>query len=141
MTKGGGWLLEPTDADSVMTPERLTDEHRLIGQTTEQFVVQEVVPQLEKLEQHDWAVARRLIHKCAELGLLGIDVAEECGVNPTVCAAATGGIGARRSAAHLSAVLARRLAPAGRGSWRGHSQGRARCRREPSRQQADGVKC
>jgi alkylation response protein AidB-like acyl-CoA dehydrogenase len=79
MTKGGGWLLEPTDADSVMTPERLTGEHRLISQTTEQFVVQEVVPQLEKLEQHDWTVARRLIHKCAELGLLGIDVPEEYG--------------------------------------------------------------
>jgi alkylation response protein AidB-like acyl-CoA dehydrogenase len=79
MTKGGGWLLEPTDADSVMTPERLTGEHRLISQTTEQFVVQEVVPQLEKLEQHDWTIARRLIHKCAELGLLGIDVPEEYG--------------------------------------------------------------
>jgi alkylation response protein AidB-like acyl-CoA dehydrogenase len=77
--RGGGWLLAPTDADSIMTPERLTGEHRLISQTTEQFVLQEVVPQLEKLEQHDWTIARRLIHKCAELGLLGIDVPEEYG--------------------------------------------------------------
>jgi alkylation response protein AidB-like acyl-CoA dehydrogenase len=77
--KGGGWLLKPTDADSVMTPERLTDEQRLIGQTTEKFVTQEVMPQLEKLEQHDWATARHLIRRCAELDLLGIDVAEEYG--------------------------------------------------------------
>ena len=31
--RGGEWLLQPTDADAVFTPERLTDEHRLIGQT------------------------------------------------------------------------------------------------------------
>jgi len=77
--RGGGWLLEPTTADSVMTPERLTDEQRLIGQTTDRFVAQEVVPQLEKLEQHDWSLARQLIRRCAELDLLGIDVAEEYG--------------------------------------------------------------
>src|SRR5262245_59594824 len=79
LLKGGGWLLEPTDPDSVMTPERLTEEQRLIGQTTDQFVQQEVMPQLEKLEQHDWALARQLIRRCAELDLLGIDVAEDYG--------------------------------------------------------------
>src|SRR5215510_7757523 len=77
--KGGGWLLEPTDADSVMSPERLTEEQRLIGQTTDRFVEQEVLPQLEKLEQHDWSLARQLIRRCAELDLLGIDVAEQYG--------------------------------------------------------------
>src|SRR5262252_7735059 len=52
---------------------------RLIGQTTDQFVEQEVVPQLPQLEQHEWSVARRLIRRCAELDLLGLDVAEEYG--------------------------------------------------------------
>src|SRR5215470_8358621 len=79
LLKGGAWLIEPTSADSVMTPERLTEEQRLIGQTTDQFVEQEVMPRLEKLEQHDWSLARQLIHRCAELDLLGIDVAEEYG--------------------------------------------------------------
>src|SRR5215471_6354020 len=79
LQRGGAWLIEPASADSVMTPERLTEEQRLIGQTTDQFVEQEVVPQLPQLEQHDWSVARRLIRRCAELDLLGIDVAEEYG--------------------------------------------------------------
>jgi alkylation response protein AidB-like acyl-CoA dehydrogenase len=79
LLKGGAWLIEPTTADSVMTPERLTEEQRLIGQTTDRFVEQEVMPQLEKLEQHDWSLARKLIRRCAELDLLGIDVAEEYG--------------------------------------------------------------
>src|SRR5262245_3042122 len=79
LLRGGAWLIEPASADSVMTPERLTEEQRLIGQTTDQFVEQEVVPQLPQLEQHDWSVARRLIRRCAELDLLGLDVAEEYG--------------------------------------------------------------
>jgi alkylation response protein AidB-like acyl-CoA dehydrogenase len=74
--RGGAWLIEPTDAREVLTPERLTDEHRLIGNTTQQFVEQEVLPELERLEQHDWTVARRLITRCGDLGLLGIDVPE-----------------------------------------------------------------
>ena len=36
--RGGEWLLQPSEADSVFTPERLTEEHRLIGQTTQEFV-------------------------------------------------------------------------------------------------------
>src|SRR6516164_10679832 len=79
LLRGGAWLIDPASADSVMTPERLTEEQRLIGQTTDQFVEQEVVPQLPQLEQHDWSVARRLIRRCADLDLLGLDVAEEYG--------------------------------------------------------------
>ena len=79
LLKGGAWLLEPTRADGVLTPEKLTDEHRLIAQTVEQFVEKEAAPALEKLEQHDWSVARHLVKRCGDLGLLGIDVPEEYG--------------------------------------------------------------
>ena len=79
LLKGGAWLIEPTRAESVLTPETLTEEHKLIAQTTEQFVEQEVVPVLDQLERHDWTVARKLLKRCGELGLLGIDVPEEYG--------------------------------------------------------------
>src|SRR5262249_41077983 len=79
LLKGGAWLLEPTDVANVMTPERKTDEHRLIAQTTDRFVQQEVLPQLPKLEQKDWSVVRQLIKRCAELDLFGIDIPEEYG--------------------------------------------------------------
>jgi alkylation response protein AidB-like acyl-CoA dehydrogenase len=77
--RGGAWLIEPTDARDVLTPEKLTEEHRLIGATTQQFVDQEVLPALERLEQHDWAVARQLVARCGDLGLLGVDVPEAYG--------------------------------------------------------------
>src|SRR5665213_1306014 len=79
MKKGGAWLIESTSPDSVLTPERLTDEHRMIAQTAEQFVAQDAAPALPKLEQHDWSVARHLLKRCGDLGLLGIDVPEEDG--------------------------------------------------------------
>src|SRR6266566_2108040 len=77
--KGGEWLIKDTDADAVFTPERLTTEHRLIAQTTEAFVDDQVLPQLDRLEQKEWTLSRELLKRCGELGLLGADVAEAYG--------------------------------------------------------------
>jgi len=79
MTRGGAWLFEDaTDAD-VFTPERLSDEHRLMARTTDEFIDSEVLPNLERLETKDWALARSLIHRAGDLGLLGINVPEQYG--------------------------------------------------------------
>jgi len=77
--RGGSWLIDDTPVDSVFTPERLSDEHRLIGQTADEFMSNEVLPALERLEQKDWELARRLVRRAGELGLLGTDVADEFG--------------------------------------------------------------
>jgi alkylation response protein AidB-like acyl-CoA dehydrogenase len=77
--RGGEWLLEPPVAEHVFTPERLTEEHRLIGQTAAEFVANEVLPALDRLEQKDWALARQLLRRCGELGMLGVDVPEAYG--------------------------------------------------------------
>ena len=74
--RGGAWLLESTDAASVFTPERQTEEHRLIARTAADFVRNEVVPAEDRLEQKDWNLARHLLRRCGELGLLGVDVPE-----------------------------------------------------------------
>jgi alkylation response protein AidB-like acyl-CoA dehydrogenase len=79
LNKGGSWLFEEPAADDVFTPEKLSDEHRLIARTTEEFVDTEVLPNIERLENKDWAFARHLLERCAELGLLGVSVPEEYG--------------------------------------------------------------
>jgi alkylation response protein AidB-like acyl-CoA dehydrogenase len=76
--RGGQWLIEDA-SEPIFTPERLSDEHRLIGQTAEEFIVNEVLPVLERLEQKDWALARALVRRSGELGLLGTDVPEQYG--------------------------------------------------------------
>jgi len=78
-TRGGMWLLEDPPADGIFTPEQLSNEHRLIGRTTDEFMQAEVLPNLARLEQRDWTLARQLIRRCGELGLLGIDVPERFG--------------------------------------------------------------
>jgi alkylation response protein AidB-like acyl-CoA dehydrogenase len=77
--KGGAWLIEETDPATVMTPDQLTEEHRLIGQTASEFVEQEVLPVAERLEQKDWALNRELVAKCGALGLFGTNLPEQYG--------------------------------------------------------------
>jgi alkylation response protein AidB-like acyl-CoA dehydrogenase len=77
--RGGEWLIHASDAGAVFTPERLTDEHRLIGRTAQEFVDNEVLPKLDRLEEKDWALTRDLVKQGAALGLLGVDVPEAYG--------------------------------------------------------------
>jgi alkylation response protein AidB-like acyl-CoA dehydrogenase len=79
MTRGGGWLLEDATPSGVFTPERLSDEHRLIAQTTDEFIDSEVLPRLDQLETKDWELARSLLRRAGDLGLLGVNVPEEHG--------------------------------------------------------------
>jgi alkylation response protein AidB-like acyl-CoA dehydrogenase len=76
--RGGAWLIEDA-TEATFTPERLNDEHRLIRQTADEFVANEVLPVLDRLEQKDWALARALVRRCGDLGLLGTDVPEAYG--------------------------------------------------------------
>ena len=77
--KGGDWLLGEGEATTVMTRERISDEHRLIEQTAAEFMDQEVLPAVDRLEQKDWALNRALVQKCGALGLLGTNVPESYG--------------------------------------------------------------
>ena len=75
--RGAQWLVEPTPPDSVFTPEKLSDEHRLIRQTADEFVAHDVLPHLDRLEAKEWTFVRELVRKCADLGLIGTDVPED----------------------------------------------------------------
>src|SRR6266550_6047840 len=77
--KGASWLLEESEQASIFTPEKLSEEHRLMAQTVEEFVENEVMPNLDQLETKDWKLARTLVQRAGELGLLGISVPEEYG--------------------------------------------------------------
>jgi len=75
--RGGEWLLERTPG--TFTPEDITDEHRLIGETAAAFLRDEVVPAIDDLDAKRWDRARDLLRRCGELGLLGVSVPEEFG--------------------------------------------------------------
>jgi len=79
LARGGSWLIDDVPANSVLTREHLTEEQQLIGQTAEEFIAKAVEPELDRLEAKDWALARQLIVRAGELGLLATDVPEAYG--------------------------------------------------------------
>ncbi|HET9400882.1 MAG TPA: acyl-CoA dehydrogenase family protein [Candidatus Acidoferrales bacterium] len=79
LKKGGGFLLESTSADQVFTPADLTDDQRLIGQTAEEFVTNEVLPFVKDLEAKKPGLMPQLFKKAGELGLTGGGVPEQYG--------------------------------------------------------------
>ncbi|MDT7605268.1 MAG: hypothetical protein QOF61_3265 [Acidobacteriota bacterium] len=76
---GGSFLIEERTPAQVFTPEDFTEEHRMIGETTREFLDKEVRPRHEELEQHRWDISRELLKHAGELGLIGATVPEEYG--------------------------------------------------------------
>src|ERR1700674_4544070 len=76
---GGSFLLESRQPNEVFTPEDFTEQHQLIGQTAEEFAMNEIVPNIEKIEHKDFSVSRELLKKAGELGLSGVEIPEAYG--------------------------------------------------------------
>jgi alkylation response protein AidB-like acyl-CoA dehydrogenase len=77
--KGGAFLREECAPEETFTPEAFTEEHRMIAETTRQFVDNEVIPRTNELEAHDWRLARDLVRKAADLGLVAANISGEYG--------------------------------------------------------------
>ncbi len=80
LNRGGSFLISTSAAEDVFTPADLTDDQRLIGQTAEEFVQKEVVPNIPELEAHkDEKLMGQMLKKAGEIGLLGGGIPEEYG--------------------------------------------------------------
>src|SRR6202451_566222 len=76
---GGSFLLEERRTEEVFTPEDFTEQQRMIGQTTEEFAINEILPNVEKMEHKDFSVSRDLLKKAGDLGLSGVEIPEAYG--------------------------------------------------------------
>src|SRR5208282_25206 len=76
---GGGFLLEERQTADVFTPEDFTEQHTMIGRTTHEFAINEILPNIEKMEEKDWAIERELLKKAGELGLSCAEIPEAYG--------------------------------------------------------------
>ena len=76
---GGSWLIEDHNTQQVFTPEDFSEEHQQIAQTTEEFSLNEIVPNAEKIEHKDYELQRELLRKASEIGIANVDVPEEYG--------------------------------------------------------------
>ena len=77
--KGGEFLIADADYSSTFTPEEFNEEQLMVKQMVEDFIQQEITPNLDKLEKQEDNIAPRLLEKMAELGLLGTHMPESYG--------------------------------------------------------------
>jgi len=77
--QGGSFLLNPTSADEVFTPEDFTDEHRAIARTTEEFWTKEIAPNVEAIQHQEPGVAVSILKKSGKLGLPAVVIPEKFG--------------------------------------------------------------
>ena len=76
---GGSFLLEERQTADVFTPEDFSEQHQMIGQSTEEFATNEILPQAEKIEHKDFSISRELLKKAGDLGLSGVEIPEAYG--------------------------------------------------------------
>src|SRR3954463_2349505 len=79
LSPGGGFLLEKTGATTILIPEMLSDEQRLMKETADDFMRREVEPRTAEIDDKKPGLMRELLRKSGEVGLLGHDVPEEYG--------------------------------------------------------------
>jgi alkylation response protein AidB-like acyl-CoA dehydrogenase len=79
LTPGGGFLLEKTGSATILAPETISDEQRLMRQTADDFMRREVEPVTAQIDDKKPGLMRELLQKSGEVGLLGHDVPEEYG--------------------------------------------------------------
>ncbi len=77
--KGGAFLLESISPQGVFTPEDFNEEHRLVAKAVTEFVVGEVQPVADDIEEKKEGLLSTLLKKAGELGFLSADIPEEYG--------------------------------------------------------------
>ena len=77
--KGGEFIIRKTLPEEIFTPEEWTEEQRMISQMCDDFILQEVVPNIERIDKMEDGLMQSIMEKAGELGMLGLSVPEELG--------------------------------------------------------------
>lgn len=78
-TKGGEFLIKETKAEDIFIPEQWNEEQLMMKKTCEDFIAQEVLPRLDKIDDQEEGLMVSIMNKAGELGILGISVPENLG--------------------------------------------------------------
>jgi len=74
---GGDFLVTDVVSDDIFIPEEFDEEQHMIVQTCEDFLEADVYPMLDRIDNQELGLMRKLLSKAGELGLLGISIPEE----------------------------------------------------------------
>ena len=74
--RGGQFIVRETPCEDVFTLEDLSEEQKMMRDSTKEFVDRELWAHWERFEQKDYAFTEECMRKAADLGLLGVAVPE-----------------------------------------------------------------
>lgn len=77
--KGGEFVIRDTHHSEVFIPEEWNEEQKMIANMCEDFIRQEIWPNLERIDNMEEGLMPSILEKAGELGLLGLSVPEELG--------------------------------------------------------------
>jgi alkylation response protein AidB-like acyl-CoA dehydrogenase len=77
--RGGQFLVKETKCEDVFTLEDLSEEQKMMRDSTKEFVDRELWAHWERFEQKDYAYTEETMRKAGELGLLSVAVPESYG--------------------------------------------------------------
>ena len=77
--KGGEFIIKDSIANDTFIREDINEEQLMIRQMVEDFLKNEVLPAMDKIEKQEEGVTVGIMLKAAELGLLGTHMPEEYG--------------------------------------------------------------
>jgi alkylation response protein AidB-like acyl-CoA dehydrogenase len=77
--KGGEYIIRDVHHLEVFTPEEWNEEQKMIAQMCDDFIQQEVLPHLDRIDNMEDGLMKSIVEKAGRLGLLGLSVPEELG--------------------------------------------------------------
>jgi alkylation response protein AidB-like acyl-CoA dehydrogenase len=77
--KGGEYLIKDSKPEDIFIPEEINEEQQMVKDMVHDFLYQEVMPNIDKIDRQEDNITVKLLDKMAELGLLGTHMPAEYG--------------------------------------------------------------
>lgn len=77
--KGGEWLIKESNPADTFIPEDFSEEQKMVRDMCEQFLLTEVLPNLDRIDNLEPGLMKSLLQKAGEQGLLAVAFPEEYG--------------------------------------------------------------
>ncbi len=77
--KGGEFIIRDTDPKDIFIPEEWEEEQEMIAKMCDDFIAQEVEPNLDRIDKQEEGLMESILDKAGELGLLGLSIPDDLG--------------------------------------------------------------
>lgn len=77
--KGGEFLIKDSLPEDIFIPEEINEEQKMIRNMVKDFIDNEIVPNINRIEKQEEGLVESLLKKLGELGLLGSHMPEQYG--------------------------------------------------------------